>query len=268
MRPIRWLEKKLGRYAIPNLMLYVIVGQIAVMVFQLARPGVPQQIFSLIPALVMQGEVWRLVTFLIDWPAQIPLLFLPFYWLILHMMGTALEQTWGVFRLNLFVFTGYLLTLVAAFAAYPFDRDLVATNYFLYTALFLAFARYHPEMEFRLFFVLPIKVKWLAYMYWAKLALMAYSGGPGILALVLAIVLNYFLFFWREQLEAVKYAQRRRNFEAKAGKGRPKLVHTCHTCGLTSKDAPRTTFRYCSQCAGQICYCPDHLRSHEHVVER
>lgn len=268
MRIIRWLEHRFGHYAIPNLMLYVIVGQIAVMVFQLAQPEGPHLIFSLIPARVMQGEVWRLVTFLIDWPAEIPLLFLPFYWMILHMMGMALEQTWGVFRLNLFVLTGYLLTLIATFAAWPFDPTLIATNYFLYTALFLAFARYYPEMEFRLFYVLPIKVKWLAYMYWAKLAIMAYTGTWGTRALMIAIIVNYFAFFWRDHLQGLKNARRRRNFEAKAGKGKPKMVHVCHTCGLTSTDAPRTPFRYCSQCAGQLCYCPDHLRNHEHVAER
>jgi len=45
------------------------------------------------------------------------------------------------------------------------------------------------------------------------------------------------------------------------------IQHECRVCGLTSGMAPKTAFRYCSQCAGQQCYCPDHLRDHEHVTE-
>lgn len=281
MRLLPWLEKKFGRYAVPNLMLYVIVGQVAVIVFQIARqvgvPGGPPagNHLSLVPARVLEGEVWRIVTFLIDQPAPtlegggaLSALFLVFYWFILQMMGSALEAVWGVFRFNLFVLTGYLLTIVAAFIGYQIDPEMVASNFFLYSSIFLAFARIFPDTVFRIYFVLPVKVKWLAYIQWASMILILYIGDWSIRVLVLAVILNYFAFFWREHVQAIKYAQRRRNFEAKAGKGRAKLVHTCHTCGLTSQDAPRTAFRYCSQCAGQLCYCPAHLRNHEHVVER
>lgn len=281
MRIISWLEKRFGRYAIPNLMLYIIVGQVAVVAFQIAQQvaappagGGVENRLSLIPAKVMEGEVWRLVTFLIDQPAptleiqgMLAALFLVFYWIILQMMASALEQIWGVFRLNLFVLSGYLLTLAATFVAYQFSPGMIASNFFLYTSLFLAFARYFPEVVFRIWLILPIKVRWIAYFYWAMLAFTIVTGGWPGLAVAGPVILNYWLFFWRDHLRGVKQTVRRKRFEAKAGSA-SRLVHVCHTCGLTSTDAPRTSFRYCSQCAGQVCYCPEHIRNHEHVVER
>lgn len=278
MRIISWLEKRFGRYAIPNLMLYIIVGQVAVVAFQIAQQvaappagGGVENRLSLIPAKVIEGEVWRLVTFLIDEPAptleikgMLAALFLVFYWMILQMMASALEQIWGVFRLNLFVLTGYLLTLAATFV---FSPGMIASNFFLYTSLFLAFARYFPEVVFRIWLILPIKVRWIAYFYWAMLAFTIVTGGWAGLAVAGPVILNYWFFFWRDHLRGVKQTVRRKRFEAKAGSA-SRLVHVCHTCGLTSTDAPRTSFRYCSQCAGQVCYCPDHIRNHEHVVER
>ncbi len=281
MRIISWLEKHFGRYAIPNLMLYVIVVQVAVVVFQIAREvavpagGIrPENKLSLIPAKVMQGEVWRVLTFLVDEPAptlalggMLAALFLVFYWMILQMMASSLEQIWGAFRLNLFVLTGYLLTVVGTFLAYQVVPNMVASNFFLYSSLFLAFARYFPDKVFHIYLILPVKVRWLAYLQWGTFAYLLVVGGWGIRALVLAVVVNYWLFFWRDHVRGVKQTVRRKRFEAKAGPAK-RLVHVCHTCGLTSKDSPRTSFRYCSQCAGQVCYCPDHLRNHEHVVER
>lgn len=280
MRIISWLEKHFGRYAIPNLMLYIIVVQVAVVVFQIAmRMGnqggmLRDHLFSLIPALVMEGEVWRIFTFLFDEPipalglrGMLSALFLVFYWMILQMMASALEQIWGAFRLNLFLLTGYLLTLVATFLAYLIDPNVVASNFFLYTSYFLAFARYYPDMVFRIYLLIPVKVRWIAYFYWAILIYSIVFGGWGGMAMALPVVLNYSLFFWRDHVQGVRQTVRRKRFEAKAGPAK-RLVHVCHTCGLSSKDAPRTNFRYCSQCAGQLCYCPDHLRNHEHVVER
>lgn len=280
MRIISWLEKHFSRYAIPNLMLYIIVVQVAVVVFQIAmrmgnQAGIQRDfLFSLIPAMVMEGEVWRVFTFLFDEPipslglrGMLSALFLVFYWMILQMMASSLEQIWGVFRLNLFVLTGYLLTLVSTFLAYLIDPNVIASNFFLYTSLFLAFARYFPDMVFRIYLLIPVKVRWIAYFYWAMLTFAIVFGGWGGLAMAVPVVLNYFLFFWRDHVQGVRQTVRRKRFEAKTGPAK-RLVHVCHTCGLTSQDAPRTSFRYCSQCAGQLCYCPDHLRNHEHVVER
>jgi ribosomal protein L37AE/L43A len=81
----------------------------------------------------------------------------------------------------------------------------------------------------------------------------------------LASIANYLAFFGREHFREVKQGQRRRSFQAKIEKT-AKALHTCRVCGLDSESSPKTAFRYCSKCAGQCCYCPEHIQNHEHVL--
>lgn len=277
-RLLDWLERRIGRYAVPNLALILVFGQIAVFVIGLAQPAEvagADTLFGklqLVPAKVMEGEVWRLVTFPFALPTPrlgeataLPIIALVLYWLIFNMMGSALESVWGVFRFNAFLVIGYLATVVAAFAV---ARHVPTDNFFLYSSTFFAFARIFPDYVFRLYFLLPIKVKWLARLQWAMFALWFYVGDWPERGVIFAAVLNYFLFFWSDHVREFKMARRRRSFQAKTVAAAKRMVHECRVCGLTSTDAPRTAFRYCSQCADQTCYCPDHIRNHEHIVAR
>ena len=85
-------------------------------------------------------------------------LFFSFY--IFYMIGNSLEQHWGTFRFNLFVLCGYLLTVLMAFVS----PGAIITNTYFLGSVFLAFATLFPNIEFRLFFVLPVKVKWLGWL--------------------------------------------------------------------------------------------------------
>jgi hypothetical protein len=142
------------------------------------------------------------------------------------------------------------------------------TGYLPWSVL-LAFAYLFPNFQFMLFFVLPIKVKWIALVTWVLLGSQALFGGWGDRAMVLATVLNFFLFFGGDLAARLKDRRRRRAFESRvtSGQNRGRPRHRCAVCGLTSHDDPKMQFRYCSQCAGQLCYCMDHLRDHEHAVE-
>jgi hypothetical protein len=84
--------------------------------------------------------------------------------------------------------------------------------------------------------------------------------------LILAAVLNYFVFFGRDIWQDIRHGQRRMRFRAKSVRGDMRMVHTCRVCGLSSNVAPQTPFRYCSQCGGEYCYCPEHVANHEHVA--
>jgi hypothetical protein len=83
-----------------------------------------------------------------------------------------------------------------------------------------------------------------------------------------ATVLNYLLFFGREHVRELRHGQRRRSFQSKAKRATSTAGHACVVCGLNSEDSPRTLFRYCSKCSGQRCYCPQHIRDHEHVIDK
>ena len=116
---------------------------------------------------MLHGEWWRLITYLFD-PPRTNAIFAFFAWYIFYLMGTTLETTWGLFRYNLYLAIGYFASLAFAFLCW-FATGVpgqAATNGFLYGSVFLAFARLFPDFELQLFFILPIKIKWLALLTW------------------------------------------------------------------------------------------------------
>jgi len=86
---------------------------------------------------------------------------------------------------------------------------------------------------------------------------------------VVAAVFNFLVFFGRDVLHDMQHRHRRMQFQSRSLQGREtkgrKMAHACHVCGLSSADSPKTPFRYCSECGGDYCYCPEHLANHEHV---
>jgi hypothetical protein len=278
MSLISRLERRFGWLAVPNLTIVLIAGQVALYVAARVAPqGVSIERVMLDPQRVVDGEVWRIVTFLFT-PPRDKSIFVIFYFLLLYLFGTTLEHHWGEFRYNLFIFIGYAANVAAAFIAWGvFNRtpelaavagqlgSTVASNYFLYGSLFLAFARLYPDFIINLFFILPIRIKWLALLAWLGYAYTFLVGGGMERMLVVANVLNYILFFGREHWREFRHGHRRRSFQAKAKKATAAPKHACRVCGLNSDESPKTLFRYCSKCAGQACYCPDHIRDHEHI---
>lgn len=263
------LDRKLGRFAIPNVTLYLIIGQ--VFVFLSALLGLLDlRQFVLVPALVKGGEPWRLLTFLFYPPpvnprSMLSLAFLPFAWWIFYLMGTALEHYWGALRYNLFLLTGVVLTIAAAFLS-PLSP---VTNTFIAGSVFLAFAWLNPDFELALFFILPVKIKWLALVTWLLYGYGLVTGTWSTRWQILASVGNFLLFFGREIVDTMRYRRRtravevRRRTEEKTG---PQPRHRCHVCGKTDLSNPEMDFRYCSKCAGDQCYCPEHIFNHEHVL--
>jgi hypothetical protein len=265
------LESKFGRFAIPNLTLILIFGQVLLYVAQQlgagqAGAGVLDGI-RFYPGKVLEGEYWRIVTFLFDPPAT-NLIFAFFFWYLFYLMGTTLEVDWGVFRYNLFLAVGYLASVALAFGLYLTveGADLPASSGFLYGTVFLAFARLYPDFVMYIFFILPVKIRWLALLQWIGYTLGFVLGPPMVKAMVFASVANYLLFFGRDIWQDMRQGHRRMKFQAKALRSPQRMVHKCRVCGLTSDTSPHTQFRYCSKCDDDCCYCPEHLQNHQHVV--
>ena len=271
------LESKFGRYAVPNLTVFLIAGQVVAYLADSAPRGpggaAVLESIQLIPQQVLAGEWWRVVTFLFVPPAT-NVLFAFIGWYLFYLMGTSLEANWGPFRYSVYLAIGYLASVVAAFASWSVAAGpaLPASNLFLYGSVFLAFARFYPEFVLYIMFVLPVKIKWLAWLTWATYTwnfLTADAWLPRMM--IVAAVLNYLLFFGHDLLHDLKHGHRRLRFQTRAMPGRAHgtrgpLVHECRVCGLTSTGSPRTQFRYCSRCDGDCCFCLEHLDDHEHVV--
>ncbi len=261
------LESWIRPWAIPNLTAIIIGGQVLLYLVQMARNaghigGDASARIYLEPAQVLEGEVWRLITFPFV-PPDTALIWAFFGWMIFYFFGTTLENHWGTVRFNLFLIIGVLANIIAAFVAWSCGALAIANNGFLYATVFLAFARLFPHFIINLFFVLPVQIKWLALLMWAGLAYGFVIGEWMDRFLIIASVFNYLVFFGREHLQELRQGHRRRSFEARARKT-SQPVHKCLACGLDSDASPKTSFRYCSQCAGQCCYCPEHIQNHEH----
>ncbi|QEG36638.1 rhomboid family intramembrane serine protease [Bythopirellula goksoeyrii] len=268
---LKRLESLLRPWAIPNLTVILIAGQALLYVLKMARAGGnfggdALAKIHLAPGMVLDGEVWRLFTFAFV-PPQMAMIWAFFYWMIFYMCGTTLENEWGTVRYNLFLLIGIIANIVAAFVAWHFGALDIASNGFLYSTVFLAFARLFPNFVINIFFILPIQIKWLALLMWIGLGYGLIVGDWMQRLLIIASVFNYLVFFGRDHLRDLKQSQRRRSYQSRAEKVGKAPVHTCRICGLDSNTSPKTSFRYCSKCAGQQCYCPEHIQNHEHIVE-
>lgn len=253
------LEKKLHGVAVPNLTLYLIIGQALVFVLSLTRQ-LPFDRVLLIPEYVLAGEYWRLLTFLFVPPTRDPL-FIIFAWYLFYLMGNALEAHWGTFRYNVFLLLGYGLAVAVSFLTptYP------SSNAFIAGSVFLAFAFLFPDFTLMIFFILPVRIKWLALITWLGYGWQLLVGSNSTRLLVLASVGNFLLVFGSDLLWLLKNGRRRMASQARQIVKKDEPFHRCTVCGITDQSHPQMDFRYCPQCEGQFGYCRDHIFSHAHV---
>jgi hypothetical protein len=255
------LERRYRRFSIPQLTLCIVVGQVLFFI-AVSSGAVNIEQMLLIPGMVLQGEVWRLITFVLIPPRDPIFAFFALY--LFYLMGTALENHWGVFRYNIYLLIAYLATVAMSF----FTPGLVATNVFIGGSVFLAFAFLYPDFVLYLFFILPIRIKWLALVTWIGYFLTFVFGGWSSRLLVVASVLNFLLFFGKDVIRKVKYGRRHMVRQAKEYAKQDEPLHRCIICGATEKANRELEFRYCGQCKPVTCYCMEHLKDHEHIGGR
>ena len=155
-------EKKFSKYAIKNLMFYIIVLYAIGFVMNTFFNGLYDAYFSLDFAMIFKGQVWRLITFILQPPSN-SIIFVVFVLYFYYLIGSVLERIWGSFRFNVYFFTGVILNILASLIIYLIWglSFKLSTNY-INLALFMAFAMEQPDMEVLLFFIIPIKIKWMA----------------------------------------------------------------------------------------------------------
>ena len=207
------VERKLSRYAPKNLMLVIVIGTAAVwfldyiVSIRAGRTIVGWLYFDLDK--ILQGEVWRIITFVFVPEASNPLLLalsLYFYWLI----GNSLQNTWGAFRFDAYYLCGVLGAIIGGCITG------IATNTYLNLSLFLAFAILYPDFKVYVFFFLPIKMKWLAIIDAIGLVAILIIGGWVTRIGVLFSLLNLLLFVWRIPLDKFRAWRRRRQWKKDA----------------------------------------------------
>ncbi len=263
------MERKYGRYAIHNLP-FIIVGLYALgYVISLVMPQL-LYFLTLRPDLILRGQVWRLISWVLVPPSQFSLftvIMLYFYF----SLGRTLEYTWGAFRFNVYIISGVVFTVIGAFLLYLFGGVIgYFSTYYINMSIFLAFALTYPDMQVLLYFLIPIKMKWMGAVYGFFIILSMMQGGWADRVAIVMSLLNFVIFFFMTRnlrRYSPKEVHRRAEFKRNVQKVQPKGAtrHKCAVCGRTEKDGDQLEFRFCSKCAGNYEYCQDHLFTHQHV---
>lgn len=271
-----WLDRFSNnhpRLAVPNLMLYVVIGNLIVYFFDAFSKGTFSPMLAFSAQAILHGQLWRLLTFIFV-PLESDLLFLALSLYFYYFIGSALEREWGSGKFTLFYLMGVVLNILVGFISGS------ASMHYVNLSLFFAFATLYPDMQLLLFFIIPIKVKWLAVfdaaLFVWSMVQMALAGLYLYMLLPVAAILNYFLFFYtpikelftRNRARAKhQHSQAAINFRAaqKKAKETRGYMHKCAVCGITDADDPSMDFRYCSKCDGYYCYCMKHINDHVHV---
>lgn len=245
------LERRVEPLSVPRLGRWLVAGQVLLYI-ALAAGWVEPADLVLRADRVLAGEPHRLLTFLFAPPAVHPV-FLFFALYLFWLMAEGLEARWGAFRFNLFLLVGYAATLGAVFL-YP---AVPATNVFLAGSVFVAFAHLYPDFELNLFFVIPVRIKWLALAAWIGYGLSFLAGPAGVRAQTLASCLAFFLFFGRDLARAVRV----RAVHASPASPARTPFHRCDVCGRTDLSDPNLDFIYVPGPSATRCLCRDHADS-------
>ena len=291
MKWIYKLERKFGKYAIPDLMKYIMGLTVLGAAMGIIAPQIYYNYLMLDFNAIAHGQVWRLVTFVLyprlnTQTLMIDIIFLAVMVYLYYSIGRTLEQVWGTFRFNLFIFSGIILTILATFVYYlgtgsSFCFTESGVTYAnleqIFQAVILAFAFLFPDAQFLLYFIIPVKAKWLGYLYIGFSVFICFQdfmAGDYLSVLLMVVAYaNFFAFFMmthspvahahyghRPEKKKVRYRNTAKEESTYQG-----ARHRCAICGRTELDNPNLEFRYCSKCDGNYEYCSDHLFTHEHV---
>ena len=274
------MERKFGRYAIHNLTKYMILCYIIGYALQYMQALFEVPLISYLYMspyhIFHEGQIWRLVSWLLIPPGSDNIFFVLIMLMFYYSLGTTLERTWGAFRYNVYVLGGILCTIIGAFLLYFIKGDISVnympafSTYYINLSIFLAFAMNYPDMEVLFMMIIPMKMKYLAYLDIAYLLYDMVKGDWGLRTVIIASLLNFIIYFLTTRNYrriSPKEIHRRQQFQKAVHPSMAKGVtkHKCAVCGRTEKDGDDLEFRFCSKCNGNYEYCQDHLFTHQHI---
>lgn len=259
----------LGKLAVPHLTLLIVGGMAVAFVLGAMRPEFLQAL-ELDLGAVRAGQVWRLFTFLFIPPRMSPI-WVIFALYMTYLFGSNLESNWGTFKFNVFYALGALGTVGAAWIT-----GMPQGSFWLNTSLFLAFANVFPTYEIYIFFILPVRVKWLGLLTGGYLAYAALTGDMGMRAAIAVAMVNYFVFFARTLVDLmrgrsaeVRQRARRAGFTqgGATGSRRPPpsdvvKARVCAICGARQDEGADIRVCTCPKCAPKRELCLEHARNH------
>lgn len=274
------LEQKYGSKAIPNITRIFIAANLIGSVLLLTKGDVVLYYLQFSASAILHGQVWRLISWVFVPSGSISFLQLLFIF-CLWTLGDSMESYLGSFRMNVYFFGGFLLYDIAGMLIFAVTHvSINLTMYYILISMYLMLGLLMPEAEVRLYFVLPIKMKWMVLVYFVMFAYDVYTymsfgwqiglayGSEIVLALINLLVFIYGCKHRLSFRQNMHQRKRKTQFKSQFSEPRPGSGisrHKCYICGRTELSNPELTFRYCSKCTGNKEYCQDHLFTHTHV---
>ena len=290
---------------IPNLMMYIAIGNAIVLLMSMINNGdFLYELLRFDKDMILQGQVWRLISYVFTQSSGgfLSLIFLYFF----YMLGRHVESRMGTLKFNLFYFSGVILMDDFAIIFCPLMPETIATQeeynflssiipvywdmaYYLHLSLILTFATLYPESQFMILFIIPVKAWIIALIYLLLEFISVFNLSYPIMyfphnLFPLVALGNYFLFTGSEIKNLIPLSWRiktsrfRKNNTVKTGtipfsgvrqasgtRSSAAYTHRCAVCGRTDVSNPELEFRYCSRCNGYHCYCEDHISNHTHI---
>ena len=275
----KW-DRKYGKYAIKNIMLYLIIGYAIMWGITNFAPTIFYGFLNPDMELVFKGQIWRLITIVFLPPDYNNIVLFAINLYFLYFIGQLMENMWGTFALNLFFFIGIGLHIVGAVVLYLLVGINVGAmpymygSYYLTMALFVLVGMSAPDVRVLLMFIIPLKMKWLAAFTFGVLVgtvvftIMLFTGNLDVLMMqglanigiiplpvyaasaLFSIITFGIMYVLMRGYGSVskKQKNRKKDFENKTKASNVIKVHKCAICGRTDKDDASLQFRYCSKC--------------------
>ena len=270
------MERKFGRYALTNLSMYIVLTYAAGYLLYMVTPQVLNYM-TLEPAMILRGQVWRIVSWLLIPPSTQNIFFTLITLMFYYSIGTSLERTWGAFRYNVYIFSGILMTIIGAFILYFVLGGNVLfgglfSTYYISMSIFLAYAATYPNNQVLFMMIIPLKIKWLGVAYALMILAEMIQSGWAVRVAIICSLMNFIIFFFMTRNMSrynPKEIHRRKEFQRAVHRSQVNnngiTKHKCVICGRTEKDGEHLEFRFCSKCNGNYEYCQDHLFTHTHI---
>lgn len=262
---------------IPNLMLYLCIGAAVVYFMSLANGG--EVIYDLLcfdKAKILQGQVWRLLTYVLTFEIGGSPLLVVIGLYCTYMLGRAMESSWGTFKFNLFYLVGIVLMDVFAMIFCPLEMVNYTVDgllyqvpaeafqmyyaekmaYYLNLTLLISFATLYPDAQFRIFFIIPIKAWVMGLLYLLLNALEIYNMCYPIFMFphcffTLVCFGNYLLFFGKDIINLVPITWRTRIKRGTKKKVSPKVKTGTTPFRTPPAEKKAVTFTHCCTVCGR-----------------
>ena len=260
------------RFGIPDLMKYLMIASVVFWLIGAVNP-VLLGYMTFNPAMILRGQIWRLVSFIFIPPSMGLLAFIAFYFY--YWIGTTLERSWGTAQFNVYFFSGVLLTVLYGFVIYfATGRTVSLDSEYIYLSMFFSFAALYPDMQVLFLFIIPIKMKYLAIVDALFFLVSVLTNPFPVNLLPVVAVLNFLIFCGGDLFRRLprRPSAATVNFRKESKRIRKEqesklYTHKCSVCGKTDADYPTLEFRFCSRCEGYHCFCAEHINNHVHFRE-